>query len=552
MTMLDTTWIALREHARIRAIVAVLMHYGVEDVAVRLGLAPLLRRGERAAAGAGAAAADLALPQRVCLAIEALGPTFVKLGQVLATRGDLLPAAWTDAFARLHSHASVLPWETIRPGFLADLGVPLEAAFAEFDTTPLAAASIAQVYRARLHTGQAVVVKVQRPGLRQTMEADLRLLAHLASLVQEQGALARYRPRDIVRHLASAMADELDFTREAQAGERVRERFADEPSVVIPAVYWAWTSERILVQDFVDGVSPEDTDRLREAGLDGALMAERGARAFLKMALQDGFFHADPHPGNLLALPGDRVAFIDFGLVGHLSPRRRDELLRLLRAILDAHAEDVADVLLGWSAAGDVDWPALEEACEAYVARNAQGALSLERALREFLALARNAQLALPADLALLFKALITAEGVLRQFDPAFDVVRVARPVVEAALRERYSPRTLRRQAWAALSDVQWLAGEAPRVARLVLHRLKHGRLDARVEVANLTQLGRSLERSATRLAVAIVTAAFVLALAPLLLDVGPRWFGVPVFALLGLLAAVGGLVSLLWSSRRP
>ncbi len=548
--MLETTWVALRDHARIRAIMSVLVHYGLEDVAVRLGLAPLLHR-RKGGEAADPSAAGLATPHRVRLAIEALGPTFVKLGQLLATRGDLLPPEWTDEFAQLHSHATELPWAAISPGFLADLGVPLEAAFAEFDPVPLAAASIAQVYRARLHTGQDVVVKVQRPGLRQTMEADLRLLAHVAGLIEDQGSLGQYRPRDIVRHLTAAMGDELDFTREARAGERVHESFAGQPEIVIPRVYWNWTSERILVQDFIDGISPEQTDSLRAAGLNGPRMAERGARAFLKMALQDGFFHADPHPGNLLAMAGDRVAFIDFGLVGNLPARRRDELLRLLRAILDARAEDVANILLGWSGSGDVDWMPLEEACQAFVARNAGTALSLERALREFMALARDAHLTLPADLALLFKALITAEGVLRQLDPHFDVVTVARPVVEAALRERYSPRTLRREAWSTLGDVQFLAGEAPRVARLVLHRMKHGKLGAQIDVTNLGQLGQAMERAATRLALAIVSAAFVLALAPLLLDIGPNWFGVPVFALLGLVAAVGGLIALLWSMRK-
>ncbi|GAA5234057.1 AarF/ABC1/UbiB kinase family protein [Verticiella sediminum] len=550
--MLETTWVALRDHARIRAIVAVLVRYGVQDVAVRLGLKPLLR--EPAGGGqteAEAGVASLSVPHRLRLAIEELGPTFIKLGQILATRSDLLPPHWTEELGKLHSHASVLPWPVLSEAFEHDLGVPVASAFAQFDATPLAAASIAQVYRARLHSGEDVVVKIQRPGLRPTMQADLRLLGHLAALIENQESLRTYRPQDIVRYLASAMADELDFTREGQACERMRAALAGMPGVVVPRVFWEWTSERVLVQSFIEGVEPTDHAGLAAQRLDGPLLADRGARAFLKTVLHDGFFHADPHPGNLLAMTGDRVAFIDFGLVGRLSPRRREQLLVMLRAIIEGRSDDVASTLLEWSGATQFDWGEIDVAAQAFVARHAGGPLQLEATLRDFMAMARETGLALPPDLALLFKALITADGVLRELDPAFDVVRVARPMVQRELAERYSARTLRRQARGMLGELQGLALDVPQVARLAMYRIKHGQFGARVEIANLAELGRSLERTATRLALAIVVAAFVLALGPLLLNLGPRWLGMPVFALLGLLVAVGGLLALLWSFRR-
>lgn len=367
--MLQTAVVAVRDRARLQEIVGVLLRFGLADLVDTLGLARFAPRGGMASSSPGPAAEhplDASRPERLRMALEHLGPSFVKLGQILATRSDLLAPEWTAALQQLHSHAAPLPWETARPLIEQSLGLPVDQVFTHFDPVPLASASIAQVYRARLKAETArqegsdaneaipgpdidVVVKVQRPGLRPQIEADLRLLEHLALLAQAQWPqLARLRPREVTRQLGQALREELDFTVEAHNGDAVAAHFANQDEIVVPRIHWALSGPRLLVQDYVAGVpaSAVGTD----PALDGLLLARRGARAFLQMVLRDGLFHADPHPGNLLALPGNRVGFIDFGMVGRLSPRRRRQVLGLMRALVEGQSRSLAGVLLDWAA----------------------------------------------------------------------------------------------------------------------------------------------------------------------------------------------------------
>ncbi len=546
--MLGGTLLALRDHARVRAIGAVIARYGIGDVMHRLGLSELLPGSKTPMA---TEMPERSAPERLRRALEELGPTFIKLGQILATRNDLLPLEWTQELEKLQGHAAPVPWETMKPELERALGQTVEQAFASFDRQVLASASMAQVYRACLRDGAQVVVKVQRPGLEPLIQADLRLLKQIARLVQQQGLLPEYRPYDIVRALAEAIADELDFTREAANTVAVRENMQPFQDIVVPRVYMEWTSATVMVQEFVPGVSPIQEAQLQAIETDRPLLARRGALAFLHMVLEDGLFHADPHPGNMMALPGNKVAFIDFGLVGHLTERRRQQLLILLRAIVDGQAEGVATTLLDWSGAEDFDWSRLEESAQRYVARQSKGLLSISVALLDFMALARENHLILPPDLALLFKAFITADGVLKRLDPQFDVVEVAQPVILALMRKQYSPGRVYADLQRSLLESRQLAMDAPQLLRLLMHRVRQGKISARIQVEGMPRLAASLEKAATRLAIAIVTAAFVLILGPVLVTRGPSWLGLTIFSWAGLLAALLGLVLVLWGFWR-
>ena len=343
--MLDSSWTALKHHRRLHQIVATLVRFGAQDVLLRLGLGRLLV-DVNAEPGESLPAST---PQRVRMALEALGPTFIKCGQILASRRDILGPEWVNELQALHSQASTLPWAELEAQVLEDLGCGLDQVFAEFDTQPLAAASMAQVYLARLLSGEAVVVKVQRPGLRHTMTADLQLLESLAQLVEQNAALAVYQPRQMVRQLARAMLEELDFTQEGQNGDSIAQNFAQTPHIVIPRIYWAFSSQRLLVQEFLPSFTPLARDALIEQGLDPGLLASRGARAFIKMLLEDGLFHGDPHPGNLRAMSDNRVGFIDFGMVGRLDERRRLEVMNFMRALTEGSTELLVAVLIDWS-----------------------------------------------------------------------------------------------------------------------------------------------------------------------------------------------------------
>lgn len=569
--MLQTAVVAVRDRARLQDIVGVLLRFGLTDLVDTLGLSRFAPHGsnETADAPSEASRAD-----RVRMALEHLGPTFVKLGQILATRSDLLPSEWTQALQQLHSHAATLPWADIEPLIEQSLGQPLAQVFQDFDPVPLASASMAQVYRARLRPSNVempsdsaatdaieVVVKVQRPGLRVQMQADLRLLAHLASLAQQQWPqLARYRPQEVTQQLGLALKEELDFGIEAHNGDSVAQKFAGQPHIVIPRIHWQVSSAKLLVQDFVAGVPASAVPAHPE--LDGATLALRGAQAFLQMVLRDGLFHGDPHPGNLLALPGNRVAFIDFGMVGRLSPKRRLQMLGLMRALVEGQSSSLAMVLLDWAAESDdgvVPMPSagkVEAAVERFVARHGPDhrngrSLKLSEALQDFMGMAREAGVMLPADMAMLFKAFITADQVLLQLDPHFDVVRTATPMVREQLLQRYSLRQIARRRQAALVEWLDLAADAPHTLRLLMQRLRGGKLQAEIDLRQIDQLAQALERSATRLALAVVAGAFILGLAPGLLTMGPRLWGIPVFAALGVIGAAISVGALVLTMRR-
>lgn len=550
MTVLETTFAAARDHKRIAEIAAVLVRFGVDDIAIRLGLGGLLPKRRTRASHADAESRSQ--PERLRLAIESLGPTFIKLGQILSTRADLLSPEWITELERLQSDVAPEPWEAIRAQVEEDLGASPDTVFLSFAHTALAAGSIAQVHRATLHDRTDVVVKVRRAGLRPLVEADLRLLSHAAGLVEAQWPeFARYRPREILNHLGAAMGEELDLAAEGRNCEAVAQNLAAMERIKIPRIFSEWSSERLLVQEYIDGIVPNDHAALKAAGLDGRELARTGTAAFLRMALVDGLFHADPHPGNLRALPGNRVAFIDFGMVGRLGARRREQLLMLVAAIVETSGERVAALLMEWSGAADIDLPRLEAACDTFVARHGVPPLRLGEAITDFMALAREHDLALPADLALLFKALITADGVMRSLDPDFDALAVACLIVQEEMIRRYRPGALMGKGKSLALDFAGLAAEAPSLLRLLALRLRQGRIAAEVELKGLDRIGTDIRWAATRIAVAIVTAAFALGLAPRLLDFGPTLLGIPVTALLGIAVILGGLAWLLIPRRR-
>ncbi|CAI0890356.1 ABC1 kinase family protein [Serratia quinivorans] len=546
--MLKMVLVTARDRARLKEISAVLIRYGLQDVIRLLGLSTLLSGGE----GGGESQDNQTLPQRLRAALEALGPTFVKFGQILATRSDLLDSSWTDELDRLHSQATTLAWSELAPQITADLGGDPHHLFAEFDQAPLAAASMAQIYRARLHSGEAVVIKVLRPGLAKTIHADLRLLAYLAETVEQQSpALARYRPRQMVRALATALNHELDLTHEGNNCERVAQQFAQQPEVVIPKIYWQWSSKRLLVQEFLPGIAPENPQQLATAGFDGPLLAQRGAQAFMKMVLEHRLYHADPHPGNLMALADNRVGFIDFGMVGQLSERRRNQLLLLLQAIAERESGGIVNTLIAWSDSDPLDLLDLELAAQNFLDKQASATLTLGKALTDLLVMAREHQLALPPDLVLLFKALITADGVLHRLDPNFDIIATLKPMLQQVMLQRYTPEAVRRRMLALGGEALDAGEELPQTLRLLMRRLKRGQISADINLKNISQLSKALERAAVTLAIAIVTAAFTLGLAPYLMQSSVRLWGIPLFPALGGLACLGGVLLLVLRLRR-
>ena len=559
--MLIETLGAARDMGRLNAILGVLIRHGFGDSVRRLGLADSLEKAGHALHWEHAAdLARLEPPVQVRLALEELGPAFVKLGQVLAGRADLFGPEWIAEFEKLHSHVPAVPLATLRPQLVEDLGGEPEAVFARFDAEPLAAASIAQVHRAQLHDGTEVIVKIRRPGIADIIEADLRLLERMATVAEtELPYLKPYRPRQLVRELARSLKRELDLASECRNAERVAANFVDQPWIVVPRVHWAHTTERVNVQDFIDGVPGHDLRRLDAEGLDRNLLARRGSQAVLKMIVEDGIFHADPHPGNVFYLPGNRIAFIDFGMVGRLSHRRREELLSLLLGLVERNAQAVADVLLDW--AGDdhnVQLALLETEIESFVDQyhgTPLAQLNLGQMLADVTALLREHHLGLPSDMALLIKAFITLEGMGRNLDPDFHMTTEALPMLRQVVRARYEPKAMATRAWHTLRRTLAVAEQLPHDAARLLRNARRGKVQVGIELAHLKRVGDQIDRAANRLAMALVIASLVIGSSIVMtVQGGPTLFGLPVFGFLGFAGAVVcglWLIRAIWRSSR-
>jgi ubiquinone biosynthesis protein len=557
--MLIETLGAARDLGRLNEIAGVFIRHGFGDAVRRLGLADALEKaGHMLHRDHAADLARLDPPVQVRLAMEELGPTFVKLGQILAGRADLFGPDWIAEFSRLHSQVPAVPLDDLRTQLREDLGDEPEAVFERFDAEPLAAASIAQVHRARLRSGDEVVVKIRRPGIREIVEADLRLLDRLAVMAEaEVPALQPYRPRQLVRELSRSLQREMDLAAECHNAERIAANMAVFPHVLIPQVHWAHTSERVNVQAFVEGIPGSDLDRVSAEGLDRVLLARRGAQAVLKMIVEDGFFHADPHPGNVFYLSGNRLAFIDFGMVGRLTARRREELLSLLLGLVQREPQAVADVLLDWAGNGHgANLDLLEGEIEAFVDQyhgTPLADLHLGQMLADVTTILREHRLALPSDLALLIKAFISLEGMGRGLDPGFHMASEALPMLRQVLRARYKPQALGQRAWRTLRGVLATAERLPQDVSRLMRNLRRGGMQLNIDLAHLKRVGDQLDRAANRLSLALVIAALIIG-SSIVMTVGggPTLFGLPAFGFLGFCGAVLGgvwLIRSIWRS---
>lgn len=558
--MLIETLGAARDLGRLSEIAGVLMRHGFGDTVRRLGLADRLEKaGHSIHLEHTADLARFEPPVQVRLAAEELGPTFVKLGQILAGRADLFTPEWITEFEKLHSHVPAIPFDFLLPQLQEDLGGLPQDVFARFDVEPLAAASIAQVHRAQLKDGTEVIVKIRRPGIELTIEADLRLLGHLAALAEaEVPTLKPYRPQQLVRELTKSLRRELDLAAECRNAEQIAANMVALPYIVIPKVHWSFTGKRINVQDYVGGIAGDKLQELTtEAGYDRTLLARRGAQAVLKMIVQDGIFHADPHPGNVFYLPDNRIAFIDFGMVGRLSGRRREELLQLLMGLVERQPQAVGDVLLDWT--GDdhsVNLSQLETEIETFVDQYHGTPLSqlrLGQMLTDVTAILRDHHLGLPSDLALLIKAFISLEGMGRGLDPDFHMATEATPMLRKVVRARYRPEALAKQVWQTLRRTLSMAQQLPHDVSRLLRNARRGRVHVGIELAHLKRVGDQIDRAANRLSMALVIAALIIG-SSIVMNVqgGPTLFGLPAFGFLGFVGAVVGglwLVRAIWRS---
>ncbi|WP_229800306.1 ABC1 kinase family protein [Vogesella alkaliphila] len=544
----------MRDLPRLREISAVLFKHGLGEFVQRLRLpAAVEKAGEWFNLRLPDSADAIPAPIRVRLAFEELGPTFIKLGQILSTRVDLFAPEWINEFEKLQNTVPPIAEAQLAPYLQQVLGEAPETLFARFDMTPIGSASIAQVHRATLHDGSEVVVKLRRPGIVPKVDADLRILEHLAHLIElEFPDARRFVPSDIVAQFARSLKRELDLAAEARNMERFARDFAEDPYIRIPKVYWEYTRADVNVQDFIDGFSASPVSALPAAGLSPPLLARRGADAVLKMILLNGYFHADPHPGNVIFLPEDRIAFIDFGMVGRLSHRRRDEIVDLLAAMAQRDEHAMMGVLIGWTGSVPVDEEQFaEDIGEIFFQYDhvMLKDLNMSQLINDLMALIRNHGILLPADMAMLFKALITLEGLGRQLEPQFQLVEHLTPFVRKLIIERYRPEALLKRGRETLSDGFAMLASLPRDIIRIGRDIKHGKFRINLDLKRLEQFGHQLDKSVNRLTMGIVTGCLIIGSSIVMtVDGGPTLFGLPLFGFLGFMVAFFNSMWLIWS----
>ena len=530
---------------RYQRILRVLFKYGFNDLVDRLHIDQYLESGlQMINRKPREQIARLSRPERLRLVFEELGPTFIKLGQLLSTRPDLIPAEYLDELARLQDEVPPFSLAEVHAIFREELGRSPDEVFHYFDAEPLAAASIGQVHRARLDSGAEVVVKVQRPDIENVIAVDLEILAHLAGLMEQYlEEVQGHRPTAIVQEFARSLSREIDFAVELANVQRFARQFKNNAAIHVPLVYPELSTPRVLVMEYVLGIKASMAGQLREQGYDLPLIAERGATLVMEQIFVHGFFHADPHPGNLFILPDNVVCFIDFGQMGRLSRKDREDFTDL---VLDLVAGDertvVEGVLKVTVQLGEVDRESLARdlggLVDLYLYRPL-GELEAGRILQDLLDLVTRHKLTFKPAFYQMMKALSTVEGVGLMLDPKLELIRLARPFMRRIRLERMRPARLAEEIARTGSGYLQLLRELPEELRTILRQLRGGRMRLEFEHRGLQSLGAALDRVSNRIAFAIVLAALIVGSSLIVLsDIPPHWHDIPVIGLLGFLVA--------------
>ena len=504
---------------RYRRIAEVLVRHGFGAIVAQLGLDQALDLRRRLAPPPEVPVTRKTAAVHLREALQDLGPTFIKLGQIASTRPEFLPPEFIEELSNLQDNVPPAPWDEVLALIVEELGQPIEQLFLVIDPTPLASASLGQVYAALLPDRTDVVIKVQRPNIEQTIETDLAILLDLARLAQERLPGAQViDPVGLAQEFSEALTGELDYRREGRAADRLRANFAKEEYLHVPKVYWEYTTRRVMVQERIHGIKIHDFAALEAAGHDRDLIAMNASRIVIKEVLVDGFFHADPHPGNFLILPGEIIAMIDFGTVGTLDRTDRAHLVRLWISVINLDADAAADQLVRMGIASpDVDQLALARSLRRLL-RKYHGLplkeISASDILAEVQPIIYQYHLHVPTDYWLLIKTLVVMEGVGKKLAPDFDVFAVSAPYVRQFLLQMSLPQSWLPGLTRSLGGWVTLMSMFPRQATRVLSLLERGELEIKVEVPALRQATREYSSATNRLVLAILLGAMVIALA--------------------------------------
>lgn len=541
----------IRSIKRYRQIVRVLFKYGFDNLLAYLNMTEFVARWRRLFRRDSSAFVELSQPERMRLVLEELGPTFIKFGQLLSTRADILPPNYVEEFAKLQDSVPPFSFAEVKVEIRKELGSDIFDLFASFEQEPIGAASIAQAHRATLKSGEDVVIKIRRPGIKALVETDIEALMLLALVAEKHLPNSDiYDPVGQVREMARTIRKEMDLSLEGRTIERFAANFAGDSTVYFPKVYWPYTTKALLTMEMIAGIKISDVNGLVGAGLDLKLIARRGADAFIKMVLEHGFFHGDPHPGNILILPDNVICLLDFGMTGRIDPFLKTHLTDILMAILKRDAEEVISLLIySGDITDSVNIRALRRDISEFIEKYYD--LSLQefqvgQLLIDFTEIIAEYRIKFHPDLLLLAKAFMTIESLGRQLDPDFDMTTHLRPLMAKEIRGRLSPKSALKEMYGNLNSYVNLLRSLPKDIKEILNRINRDKFKIDLEHRGLDRYIKELDKSINRLSSSMIIAALIVGSSIVMqTGKGPLLFNFPLFAFMGY--SIAGLIGIVW-----
>lgn len=501
---------------RLAEILAVLSKFGFREVVLDTGLHRLLgKTKDEIESGQAAQYKSLTRPVRVRMVLESLGPTFIKIGQILSTRPDLIPHEWAEELSHLQDRVAAVPFEKISRLLDTEFPGRRELLFASIDHEPLAAASMAQVHRVRLITGEAAVIKVLKPGNRKLVEDDVSLLEALAQIVEQHFSNLGYSPIEVAQEFSRELLREVNFVQEGQATDRLRRYFENDSEIHFPKVYWQGTTRNILTLEEIEGTPLSE---LNLAALDQQLRRQivaNATKAVFKQCLSFGFFHADPHPGNILLLEGGALCFIDCGTTGSLDKKTTEQLVDLLAGVIKGDIQKLTRVIIELtevdpSITDKRDFRAELQQLISQVQATPLKRINITNLLSDFLSMLQRYKIRCPGDLMLLVKAMTTIEGVAAEIDPEFDVLRHVEPEIEQVVTNRYGMSALRKRMQRSLTDYLLLLEDIPGDLQRFLDHARHNRFTLNLNLRRLDQLTEKIDLASRLMGLAMIIAALI------------------------------------------
>ncbi len=535
---------------RYREVIRVLVKYGFEDLIAHPPFNRLLPKSKQwIPSRGGRPIFEYTRYERIRMVCEELGTTFIKFAQIAANRPDLLPEELIAELEHFHDHAPTVPEAEIREVFVKEFGKPPEALFKNFDYQPIAAASMAQVHRATLLGDKKVVLKVQRPGIRDTIEQDIAILKQMAHLIETYfPQYAAFQPKELVTMFETSIRKELRFTVEASNLSRFQENFKLHPAIYVPDWFPEYTTDRILCMEYIDGIKINDLEALKAIGMTGPELALKGINLYYEQVFVHGFFHADPHPGNIFVLSDKRVCFVDYGMMGNILDHDKEHMATLLLAIAEQDVQGLKKALLlftreeAFEEEKDLEYDIVEflSSYSEMSIDQIEGAEVMEGLNRMFF----KYKIRIPANLLLLLKALIIIEGVGLMLDPKYNIVKNIEPFVRRLLSQKFNSKKITQSVVKTIGDLTRMAVNLPEDVEQVIHKLREGKLQIEFEHKGLEPLYRKMETISNRIAFTLLLTALIIGSSLIVIaDVPPHVNHVPVLGFVGFL--ISGLLAI-------